>query len=95
MAPKNDSRSSRETPPPSPSRNEFRSFNEIQKMHIHSADKEDIMYETLTPRENLTFAAAFILPKLSDESRSMEVGQLGNLENYELYALCISISKEL
>lgn len=53
------------------------------------------MYETLTPRENLTFAAAFILPKLSDESRSMEVGQLGNLENYELYALCISISKEL
>ena len=61
-------------------------------MHIHSADKEDIMYETLTPRENLTFAAAFILPKLSNESRSTEVGQLGNLENYELYALCISIS---
>lgn len=68
--------------PPSPSRR-FRSFNEIQKMPVHSAE-EDIMYETLTPRENLTFAAAFILPKLSNESRSTEVGQLGNLENYEL-----------
>ena len=31
------------------------------------------MYETLTPRENLTFAAAFILPKLSKESRQKEV----------------------
>ena len=35
--------------------------------------QDDIMYETLTPRENLTFAAAFILPKLSKESRSKEV----------------------
>ena len=34
------------------------------------------MYETLTPRENLTFAAAFILPKLSKENRSKEVDQL-------------------
>ncbi|CAE7893568.1 W [Symbiodinium microadriaticum] len=31
--------------------------------------QDDIMYETLTPRENLTFAAIFILPKLSKESR--------------------------
>ena len=36
--------------------------------------QEDIMYETLTPRENLTFAAAFILPKLPKESRGKEVG---------------------
>ncbi|CAE7280654.1 W [Symbiodinium sp. CCMP2592] len=35
--------------------------------------QDDIMYETLTPRENLTFAAAFILPKLSKESRQKEV----------------------
>ena len=33
------------------------------------------MYETLTPRENLTFAAAFILPKLSKDERS-KVGVL-------------------
>ena len=38
--------------------------------------QDDIMYETLTPRENLTFAAAFILPKLSKENRSKEVDQL-------------------
>ena len=35
--------------------------------------QDDIMYETLTPRENLTFAAAFMLPKLSKESRQKEV----------------------
>lgn len=33
------------------------------------------MYETLTPRENLTFAAAFILPKVSKENRSKEVDE--------------------
>ncbi|CAK9025730.1 Protein white [Durusdinium trenchii] len=32
--------------------------------------QEDIMYETLTCRENLGFAAAFIWPKLSTEARS-------------------------
>lgn len=31
------------------------------------------MYETLTPRENLTFTAAFMLPKLSLEARSKAV----------------------
>ncbi|CAJ1354662.1 unnamed protein product [Effrenium voratum] len=35
--------------------------------------QDDIMYETLTPRENLTFAAAFILPKLSKDERSKVV----------------------
>ena len=33
------------------------------------------MYETLTPRENLAFAAAFILPKVSKENRSKEVDE--------------------
>ena len=33
------------------------------------------MYETLTPRENLTFAAAFILPKVFKENRSKEVDE--------------------
>lgn len=32
--------------------------------------QDDIMYETLTPRENLWFASAFILPKLSKDTRN-------------------------
>lgn len=35
--------------------------------------QEDIMYETLTPRENLTFAAAFILPSLPHAKRQQAV----------------------
>lgn len=31
--------------------------------------QDDIMYETLTPRENLTFTAAFMLPQLTQEAR--------------------------
>ena len=39
----------------------------LQKVrsNIGYVTQEDIMFETLTPRENLTFAAAFILPKLT------------------------------
>lgn len=43
------------------------------RANIGYVTQEDIMYETLTPRENLTFAAAFILPKVSKENRSKEV----------------------
>ena len=31
--------------------------------------QDDIMYETLTPRENLGFTAAFMLPHLTKEAR--------------------------
>ena len=51
--------------------------------------QDDIMYETLTPRENLTFAAAFILPKLSKESRSKEVDQL--LDHHCMLACFLSL----
>lgn len=37
--------------------------------------QDDIMYETLTPRENLSFTAAFMLPKLSSDSRRKEAGE--------------------
>ena len=45
------------------------------------------MYETLTPRENLTFAAAFILPKVSKENRSKEVDEEIGQHNF-----CVGIS---
>ena len=45
--------------------------------------QDDIMYETLTPRENLSFAAAFILPKLSSDSRRKEVGEAKSLTCFE------------
>ena len=45
----------------------------LERSSVGYVTQDDIMYETLTPRENLTFAAAFILPKLSKESRQKEV----------------------
>ena len=56
----------------------------VQLLSWRSPAQEDIMYETLTPRENLAFAAAFILPKLSKEHRSKEVEEQIGQGNFDV-----------
>ncbi|CAE7231514.1 W [Symbiodinium pilosum] len=50
----------------------------LQKVrsNIGYVTQDDIMYETLTPRENLTFAASFILPKLSKDQQKEVVEEV-------------------
>ena len=49
-----------------------KSFKQVRNF-IGYVTQEDIMYETLTPRENLTFAAGLVLSQLSPEDRRSAV----------------------
>ena len=57
----------------------------VVRSSVGYVTQDDIMYETLTPRENLSFAAAFILPKLSSDSRRKEVGEAKSLTCFEYF----------
>jgi len=59
------------------------------RSNVGYVTQDDIMYETLTPRENLMFAAAFILPKLDKEKRSLVVE--GVIEKLNLKKCCNTV----
>ncbi|CAE7484327.1 W [Symbiodinium natans] len=51
------------------------------RSNIGYVTQDDIMYETLTPRENLSFAASFILPKLGKAQQKEVVEDVINKLN--------------
>jgi len=59
------------------------------RSNVGYVTQDDIMYETLTPRENLMFAAAFILPKLDKLKRALVVE--GVIEKLNLKKCCDTV----